>query len=121
MDRLTDSMRRRGENISSMEVEDEINQHPEVLECAVFPVWDEHTEQEVMTVITPRPGATIEPKALIEFLDERMAYFMIPRYVEYIDEIPKTPTGKMEKYKLREKGVTETTWDRVEAGVKLTR
>ena len=104
-----------------MEVEDEINQHPDVLECAVFPVWDEHTEQEVMAVITLRPGTAIEPRALIAFLDVRMAYFMIPRYVDFNDEIPKTPTGKMEKYKLREQGITPTTWDRVKAGVKLSR
>ena len=121
VDRLTDSMRRRGENISSMEVEDEINQHPDVMECAVFPVWDEHTEQEVMTVITPHPGQTIDPVELIEFLDKRMAYFMIPRYVEFSDDIPKTPTGKMQKYKLREQGITAATWDRVKAGVKLSR
>ena len=121
VDRLTDSMRRRGENISSMEVEDEVNQHPDVVECAVFPIWDEHTEQEVMAVITPRPGVSIEPAALIEFLDKRMAYFMIPRYIDFTDDIPKTPTGKMEKYKLRERGITETTWDRVKAGVKLSR
>jgi len=121
VDRLTDSMRRRGENISSMEVEDEINQHSDVLECAVFPVWDEHSEQEVMTVITPHSGRSIEPTELIEFLDKRMAYFMIPRYVDFSDEIPKTPTGKMQKYKLRELGVTESAWDRVKAGVKLSR
>ena len=121
VDRLTDSMRRRGENISSMEVEDEINQHPDVLESAVYPVWDEHSEQEVMTVVTPRPGTRIEPKELIEFLDKRMAYFMIPRYVEFSDDIPKTPTGKMQKYKLRELGVTPNAWDRVKAGVKLSR
>ena len=104
-----------------MEVEDEINQHPDVLECAVFPVWDEHTEQEVMAVITPRPGCDVDPAELVAFLDRRMAYFMIPRYIDRIDEIPKTPTGKMEKYKLREKGVTPTTWDRVAAGIRLRR
>ena len=121
VDRLTDSMRRRGENISSMEVEDEVNQHADVLECAVFPVWVEHSEQEVMVVITPRPGITIEPEELIRFLDQRMAYFMIPRYIEFTEAIPKTPTGKMEKYKLRTKGITPKTWDRVAAGVKLSR
>ena len=114
-------MRRRGENISSMEVEDEVNQHADVLECAVFPVWVEHSEQEVMVVITPRPGITIEPEELIRFLDQRMAYFMIPRYIEFTKAIPKTPTGKMEKYKLRTKGITPKTWDRVAAGVKLSR
>ncbi len=121
VDRLTDSMRRRGENISSMEVEDEVNQHPDVLECAVFPVWVGHSEQEVMVVITPQPGVTLEPEELIRFLDQRMAYFMIPRYIEFTDAIPKTPTGKMEKYKLRTKGITPKTWDRVVAGIKLSR
>ncbi len=104
-----------------MEVEDEINQHPAVLECAVFPVWDEHTEQEVMAALTVQPEVALAPEELIRFLDRRMPYFMIPRYLDFIDEIPKTPTGKMEKYKLREKGITPTTWDRVQAGVKLTR
>jgi len=121
VDRLTDSMRRRGENISSMEVEDEINQHPDVLECAVFPVWAENSEQEVMVVITPQPGVTLEPEELIQFLDQRMAYFMIPRYIEFTDAIPKTPTGKMEKYKLRTVGISSNTWDRVAAGIKLSR
>ena len=121
VDRLTDSMRRRGENISSMEVEDEVNQHPDVLECAVFPVSAEHSEQEVMVVITPQPDVTIEPEKLIRFLDQRMAYFMIPRYIEFSAAIPKTPTGKMEKYKLRTKGVTPETWDRVAAGITLSR
>ncbi len=121
VDRLTDSMRRRGENISSMEVEDEINQHPAILECAVFPVWDEHTEQEVMGVLTLKPGQALTPEDLIAFLDRRMPYFMIPRYLDFADEIQKTPTGKIQKYSLREKGITPTTWDRVKAGVKLTR
>jgi carnitine-CoA ligase len=121
VDRLTDSMRRRGENISSMEVEDEVNQHPGVLECAVFPVWDEHSEQEVMVVITPKAGKTVDPVELIAFLDKRMAYFMVPRYVDFSDDIPKTPTGKIQKFTLRDKGVTPTTWDRVKAGVKLSR
>ena len=121
VDRLTDSMRRRGENISSMEVEDEVNQHPDILECAVFPVWDEHSEQEVMVVVTPKAGRKINPEELIRFLDKRMAYFMVPRYVDFSDEIPKTPTGKIQKFTLRDKGVTPTTWDRVAAGVKLSR
>jgi len=121
VDRLTDSMRRRGENISSMEVEDEINQHPDVLECAVFPVAAEHGEREVMAAITPKAGRAIEPESLIRFLDERMPYFMVPRYLDFVGEIPKTPTGKIQKFVLREKGLTGTTWDRVAAGVKLNR
>ena len=74
-----------------------------------------------MVVITPQPGVTLEPEELIRFLDQRMAYFMIPRYIEFTDAIPKTPTGKMEKYKLRTKGITPNTWDRVAAGIKLSR
>ena len=104
-----------------MEVENEVNQYPDVLECAVFPVSAEHSEQEVMVVITPQPDVTIAPEQLIRFLDQRMAYFMIPRYIEFAAVIPITPTGKMEKYKLRTKGVTSETWDRVAAGITLSR
>ena len=74
-----------------------------------------------MVVITPQPDVTIEPEKLIRFLAQRMAYFMIPRYIEVTAAIPKTPTGKMEKYKLRAKGITPSTWDRVAAGIKLSR
>jgi crotonobetaine/carnitine-CoA ligase len=74
-----------------------------------------------MVVITPQPGVTLEPEELIQFLDQRMAYFMIPRYIEFTDAIPKTPTGKMEKYKLRPVGISSNTWDRVAAGIKLSR
>ena len=121
VDRLTDSLRRRGENISSMEVEDAINQHPDVLECAVFPVWADESEQEVMVTITPQPGSEIDPVALTRFCNERMPYFMVSRYIDVVDQIPKTPTGKMQKYALRDHGVSETTWDRIAAGVKLER
>ena len=121
VDRVSDSLRRRGENISSMEVEDVINQHPAVMECAVFPVWAKETEQEVMVSIVVQPGARLDPEEFTRYCNERMPYFMVPRYVDVSDEIPKTPTGKMEKYRLRERGVTSTTWDRVAAGVRLSR
>ena len=121
VDRATDSMRRRGENISSMEVEGIVNQHSSVLESAAFPVWADESEQEVMITVTLIPGCSLEPESLIYFLNERMPYFMVPRYVDLVDEIIKTPTGKMRKNKLRERGLTATTWDRVAAGIKLTR
>ena len=121
VDRVTDSMRRRGENISSMEVEDIVNQHADVLECAVFPVWADESEQEVMVTITPQPGVEIVHEAIIRFCNERMPYFMVPRYIDVEQAIQKTPTGKIQKYTLRERGVTETTWDRVAAGIKLER
>ncbi len=121
VDRVSDSLRRRGENISSMEVEDVVNQHPAVMECAVFPVWAEETEQEVMVALVTQPDARLDPVEFTRYCNERMPYFMVPRYVDVVDEIPKTPTGKMEKYRLREGGVTGTTWDRVAAGVRLAR
>ncbi|MGE0095193.1 MAG: AMP-binding protein [Alphaproteobacteria bacterium] len=121
VDRTKDAIRRRGENISSMEVEQEIVKHPSILECAVIPAESEHTEQEVMAVIVPKQGMTVDPVELIRFLEPRMAYFMIPRYVDTIDALPKTPTGKIQKFPLRERGLTPTTWDREKAGVKLKR
>ncbi|HEY6335900.1 MAG TPA: AMP-binding protein [Alphaproteobacteria bacterium] len=121
VDRTKDAIRRRGENISSMEVEQEINAHPDVLECAVIPVASEETEQEVMAVVVAKPGHRIAPESLIGFLATRMAYFMVPRYLEFAGELPKTPTGKIQKYGLRARGVTPATWDRVAAGIKLQR
>lgn len=120
-DRAADSMRRRGENISSMEVEGIVNQHPSVLESAAFPVWADKSEQEVMIAVTLIPGCSLEPDSLIYFLNECMPYFVVPRYVDLVVEIIKTPTGKMRKNKLRERGLTTTTWDRVAAGINLTR
>ena len=121
VDRTKDAIRRRGENIYSMEVEQEIVAHPDVVECAVIPVASEHTEQEVMAVVVPRPGAALDPAALIGFLTPRMAYFMVPRYVEVVDALPKTQTGKIRKYTLRERGLTPGTWDREAAGIRLRR
>ncbi len=121
VDRTKDAIRRRGENISSMEVENEINQHPAVLECAVVPVESEYAEQEVRAVIVPRPGESLDPEALVRFLEPRMAYFMVPRYIDVVSELPKTPTGKIQKFPLREQGLCDTTWDREAAGVTLKR
>lgn len=121
VDRSKDAIRRRGENISSMEVENEINAHPDVLECAAVPVESAHTEQEVMAVVVPKAGHAVDPEDLIRFLVPRMAYFMVPRYIDVVAELPKTPTGKIQKFPLRETGVTSTTWDREVAGVRLRR
>jgi carnitine-CoA ligase len=121
VDRTKDAIRRRGENISSMEVEQEIVKHPAILECAVIPAESEHTEQEVMAIIVLKQGMAVDPVELIRFLEPRMAYFMIPRYVDVIDALPKTPTGKIQKFPLRERGLTASTWDREKAGVKLRR
>lgn len=124
VDRKKDALRRRGENISSFEVERAILQHPAVEECAVVGVASElggAGETEVKAVIVLRRGQRLDPEELIRFLEPRLAYFMIPRFVEFVDELPKTPTGRVEKYRLREQGVTARTWDRERAGIKLRR
>ena len=121
VDRVKDAIRRRGENISSMEVEREIAAHPAVLECAVVPVASEHTEQEVLAVVALKPGETLAPEVLIRFLEPRLAYFAVPRYLDFVDAMPRTQTGKVQKYLLRDRGLTANTWDRVAAGVKLAR
>ncbi|HTS93147.1 MAG TPA: AMP-binding protein [Stellaceae bacterium] len=120
-DRKKDAIRRRGENISSLEVEREINAHPAVLESAVIPVASADTEQEVMAVIVLKPDTKLDFVELTRFLEARMAYFMVPRYVEIASELPRTPTGKITKAELRKRGITEATWDRVRAGIVLKR
>ncbi len=120
-DRLKDAIRRRGENISSMEVEVEILAHPDIREAAVVAVPSEVAEDEVLAVVSPRDGKKVDPEALIRFLEPRMAYYMVPRYVRVVDELPKTETAKIQKASLRDLGLTPDTWDREVAGVKVTR
>lgn len=117
VDRMTDSLRRRGENISSWDVEREINRHPGVLESAVFGVPSELGEHDVMAVVVPRPGETIDPAQLAEFCRDQMASFMVPRYIEISDEIPKTETHRVQKSELKKRGITESTWDSESAPV----
>lgn len=112
VDRKTDSLRRRGENISSWEVEREINKHPDVLESAVFGVPSELGEADVMAVVVPQEGATIDPAELTAFCEEHMARFMVPRYISIRHEIPKTETHRVQKGVLKREGVTPDTWDR---------
>jgi crotonobetaine/carnitine-CoA ligase len=121
VDRLKDAIRRRGENISSFEVEAAVNAHPDVQESAAIPVPGEQGEDEVMVVVAPRPGRSVAPAALVEFLIPRMAHFMVPRYVRLVDALPKTPTAKIRKAALRADGRTPDTWDREAAGIVLRR
>ena len=121
IDRLKDAIRRRGENISSFEIEVVVTEHPGVRECAAIPVPSEHGEDEVMVVLAPQPGAGIDPVELVEFLRPRMAHFMVPRYIRVMEALPRTPTEKVQKTSLREAGVTPDTWDREAAGILLGR
>ncbi|MEQ8818380.1 MAG: AMP-binding protein [Thalassobaculum sp.] len=112
VDRLKDAIRRRGENISSWEVEVEILSHPDVREAAVVAVPSEHSEDEVLAVLSPVAGRTVDPAAIIRHLEPRLAGFMIPRYVRVVDDLPKTPTAKVEKHVLRTQGLDGPVWDR---------
>ncbi len=115
VDRKTDSLRRRGENISSWEVEREINAHPAVLESAVFGVPSELGEDDVMAVVVPKEGASLTEPELVAFLEGRVAKFMVPRYVELRDALPKTETHRVQKGALKRQGVGPATWDRERA------
>ena len=119
VDRKKDAIRRRGENISSIEVEACVLEHPDVAEAAVFGVPSKYGEDEVMAVVALRPGSGLEPRRLAEFLEPRMAHFMVPRYLRILDELPRTPTNKVQKTALRDAGVTADTWDREAAGIRL--
>ena len=116
VDRKNDFMRRRGENISSFEVEKVINGHPHVLESAAYAVPSELGEDEVMVAIVLQPGTELEPLQLMQYCEAHMAYFMIPRYVRVVDEFPKTGTERTMKYQLKSQGVTRDTWDCEAAG-----
>ena len=120
VDRIKQSIRRRGENISSWEVEKVVNAHPQVLESAAVGVPSELGEEEVKVYVVSRPGAAVAPADIIRWCETRMAYFMVPRYVEFRAALPKTATERVEKYKLKQEGIGQA-WDREAAGYKLTR
>jgi carnitine-CoA ligase len=111
-DRKTDSMRRRGENISSYEVEKIVNQHPAVLESAAFGVPSELGEDEVMIAVVLKTGQRAAPEEIIRFCEQRMAKFMVPRYIDFRESLPKTETHRVQKTPLKRQGTTATTWDR---------
>jgi crotonobetaine/carnitine-CoA ligase len=121
VDRMKDAIRRRGENISSFEVESQIIAHPAVREAAVIGVPSAFSEDEVMVVVAPVDGRAVDFAELFEFAAARMPYFMVPRYFRTVHELPKTPTAKVQKAKLREEGVTIDTWDREAEGLYLKR
>ena len=114
VDRVKDALRRRGENISSFEVEAVLRSHATVADCAVIgvPADQQAGEDEVMAFLVPRDGATLDPEQIWAWCDARMPAFMVPRYLEAIAELPRTPTEKVRKKQLRERGVGPQTRDR---------
>lgn len=121
VDRLTDSMRRRGENVSSYEVEREVNAHPAVLESAAFGVKSDLGEDDIMVAAVRKPGAEVSPEELVAFMEERVAKFMIPRYIVFLKALPKTETHRVQKAELKRQGVTPDTWDRESAAAQEKR
>jgi crotonobetaine/carnitine-CoA ligase len=111
VDRLKDAIRRRGENISSFEVEQVLLSHPAVANAAVFPVRSSLAEDEVMAALVLHAGQTLAPADLIAYCAPRLPYFAVPRYLEFMSELPTTENGKVQKYKLRDRGITPQTWD----------
>ena len=112
IDRLKDCVRRRGENISSYEVEQSITRHPAVLEAAVVGVPSELSEEEVLACVVLKPGRTLTAAELIEHCDGRMAHFAVPRYIRWMDGLPRNASERVQKFQLRAEGVTPDTWDR---------
>src|SRR3954451_149484 len=123
MDRVKDYIRRRGENVSSMEVERQASDHPNVKEAAAIGVKageGASSEDEIMIVCIPE-GDAPDPAEYTHWLAERMPYFMVPRYIRFVDTLPKTPTERVQKVKLREEGITADTFDREAAGITIRR
>jgi crotonobetaine/carnitine-CoA ligase len=116
VDRRKDSIRRRGENISSLELEREVNLFPGVVECAAVGVPSEVGDDDVLVVLVAKPGVPVEPWELASFLADRVPRFMVPRYIDVAESLPKTPIGKIQKAVLRQLGVSATAWDRQRAG-----
>jgi crotonobetaine/carnitine-CoA ligase len=118
-DRLKDSIRRRGENISSFEVEMAVRGHAGVIECAAYagPAPGPVTEEEVMIAVVADPSAPPEPDALFRALCVEMPRHAVPRFLRFVDELPKTPTQRIQKFKLRDDGITTDAVDREALGI----
>jgi crotonobetaine/carnitine-CoA ligase len=119
VDRMKDAIRRRGENISSWEVEQVLNDHALVAESAVVGVPSELTEEEVLAYIVVKDD--LEPSALLDFAQQRLPHFAVPRYVAFIGELPKNPQQRIQKFVLRDRGLPADAWDRESVGYVVTR
>ncbi|MFG2446646.1 AMP-binding protein [Nocardia fluminea] len=109
--RKKDAIRRRGENVSAWEVEQAVVAHPQVLEAAAIGVPSEVGEEDVAVLVVTVSGQTVDPAALVAFLAQDLPRFAVPRYVEFVDSLPKTPSERVEKGKVRERGITAAAWD----------
>ena len=121
VDRVKDSLRRRGENVSSVEVEQTVMRHPAVLEAAAVGIPSELGEDDILVVVALRAGAGLDYPELLDFCAARMPYFCVPRYLEVLDEIPKNVIGRVRKDLLRSRGLGAGAWDREAHGYVLSR
>ena len=117
VDRKKDYLRRRGENISSFEMESTFRQHPAIEDVAVHGVKSEMTEEDVKVTAVLRPGAALDEEELCRWSVDHVPYFAVPRYIEFRRELPKSPLGRILKYQLRDDGCTSCTWDRNASGI----
>ena len=121
VDRKKDAIRRRGENVSSVEVEIAIQRHPKVAEVAVHAVPSEISEDDIKACIVVVPGDAPTPDELFDFFKQKLPYFAVPRYVEIVPELPRNATLRVMKHLLRARGVTAETWDFEELGLTVAR
>lgn len=121
MDRKSDFIRDKGRNISSLQVEAQVMQHPAVAAVACFGIPSEHiqNEAEVKIDVILKPGEKLGAEELARFINDKAPYFFVPRYIEFVDSLPYTPTNKVQKFKLREKGLSGNVWDRTKTDFKL--
>ena len=123
VDRKADYIRYKGRNLSSFAVEHTVNRHPAVRESAAHgvPSAELEAEAELKVCVVLEPGAELAAEEIARFVNENAPYFFVPRYVEFLTELPRTPTGRVQKFKLRERGVTSETWDARAAGFEVSR
>lgn len=122
-DRKKDVIRYKGRNIASLAVENVALRHPALAAAAAYGVPSDEleAEHEIKLDLVLKPGNTLTPEDMARFINENAPYFMVPRYIEIVESLPYTPTNKIEKYKLRQRGVTPTTWDMRKTGFKVQR
>ncbi|OBK95185.1 ATP-dependent acyl-CoA ligase [Mycobacterium asiaticum] len=121
VDRVKDSVRRRGENVSSVEVETVVMSHPAIQEAAAVAVPSDLGEDDILVAVTLRPGAALDYADLLDFCAARMPYFCVPRFVDTVDELPKNVIGRIRKDVLRARGVSASAWDRETHGYIVSR
>jgi len=117
VDRKNDYLRRRGENISSFEVEASLLQHRDVAEAAVYGVPSEIAEDDVKASVVLKSGSTLDEEALFRWATDRLPYFALPRYIEFCAQLPKNLVGRVLKQELRQRPAGEGAWDREAAGI----